>query len=388
MKNQLFSSLALIILLIGCNSEPEDTPVASLSEQNLKFEIYDSLVIDYLGNLILMDISPDGESFLLIDQNTDSIFVSNTQGNILNKYKLAGDGPENYTENRSGLAKFISEKEYLLPTSTAIYRYDLEGKLSKKYELGFSPNIMLIISNGDNLGLRENKVYTTMSGRAMEEGKMGVEYQKAANVLEILDLETGEYTPTTPFPKISRFASETESHPSLAYYANVAVNGDSVFVSFRNEPKIYSYYYAELDSPSRVMDVPFGNFILSAPADDEDQSGFRMRDLFVGTMNSVIPLGDGQFMIDYLSGLKDEEINPILSEMSGDFNKIFEEANKINTAGRVIFDGKSISPMIHKPELLGSLTKFVSREEIWFALNFSEAENDYSVIYKTRLVEK
>ncbi|MFC3880228.1 hypothetical protein ACFOSV_08575 [Algoriphagus namhaensis] len=388
MKNQLLPVWSLAFFLLACTSEPEEIPQTPLSDRNLEFEIYDSLVVDYLGNLILMDISPDGESFLLIDQNTDSIFVTNPEGNILNKYKLAGDGPENYTESRSGLAKFISPEEYLLPTSTAIYRYNLDGKLGEKYELGFSPNIMLIVSNGDNLGLRENKVYTTMSGRAMEEGKMGIEYQKVANVLEILDLETGEYTPTTPFPRMSRFSSETESHTSLAYYANVAVNGDSVFISFRNEPTIYSYHYTQLDSPARVMDVPFGNFILSEPAEDEDQSGFRMRDLFVGTINSVIPIGDGQYMIDYLSGLKDEEINPILSEMSGDFSKIFEEANKINTAGRVIFDGKSISPIIHKPKLLGSLTKFVSQEEIWFALNFSEAENDYSVIYKTRLIEK
>ncbi|MAN88274.1 MAG: hypothetical protein CL555_16125 [Algoriphagus sp.] len=93
-------------------------------------------------------------------------------------------------------------------------------------------------------------------------------------------------------------------------------------------------------------------------------------------------------MISYLPGLDDETANQIISEAGSDFKKMFDEAGKLNKGGLVIFDGKSISKLIEIPEILGNLNKVNSREEIWFSLNFSEAENDYSVIYKTRLVNK
>jgi hypothetical protein len=67
---------------------------------------------------------------------------------------------------------------------------------------------------------------------------------------------------------------------------------------------------------------------------------------------------------------------------------MFKAAEELNNGGMILFDGESISPIIEKPEILGFIYKVVSKEEIWFSLNFSKAENDYSVIYKTRLVQK
>ena len=382
--------LSAFTLLIGfaCQANQTELPKTPLAEQNLEFEIYDSLVVDYLGNINLMDISPDGSHYLLIDQNTDTIFVTDSSGEIHYQYKRLGEGPENYDDTRSSLAKFVSDSEYIIPTSSGIYLYSLAGDLSQKYTLDFNSDVTLVVSNSDNIALNGNKLYTNLSGRYIDQGLVGVEYQQKARNIEILDLQTGEFSPALPFPKKSRFRSETESHPALAYYTNLAILDDSLFVSFRNEAKIYSYSLTNLDSPYSAKVIPFEDFILAETTDPNDGEAFRMRDLFVGTVNRMIPLGNGEFIVDYLSGLTDDEINPIMSESGADLGKMFEQANKANIAGSVIFDGSKISPIIQKPDILGSLTKFVSREEIWFSLNFSKAENDYSVIYKTRLVQK
>jgi len=388
MKNRLLIFGFILLAGFSCQSKEPKLPDTPLSEQNLKFEIYDSLVVDYLGNLILMDISPDQKHFLLIDQNTDSIFVTDPMGVILNRYIRSGEGPEDYNDTRSGLAKFISNTEFILPATRGMYLYSLAGDLNQKYTVDFYSDVAIVVSNSDNIALNGNKIYTNLSGRYTDQGFEGVEYQQKARKIEVLDLQTGEFSPALPFPKASRFSSETEIHPAIAYYTNLAILDDSLFVSFRNEATIYIYSLSNLDSAFSFKVIPFEKFILAKPTDPNDDAAFRMRDLFVGTVNRVIPLGNGEFIVDFLSGLSDEEVDPILNEAGTDFSKMFEEANKINTAGRVVFDGKAISPIIEKPEILGSLTKFVSRDEIWFALNFSEVENDYSVIYKTRLAEK
>jgi hypothetical protein len=99
-------------------------------------------------------------------------------------------------------------------------------------------------------------------------------------------------------------------------------------------------------------------------------------------------MDENVFLISYLGGLSDEVANEIIAEGGSDFDKIFKMAGEKNQGGLVLFDGKNISPIIRKPENLGNINKFVSKEEIWFSLNFSKAENDYSIIYKTRLVQK
>ncbi|REG90558.1 hypothetical protein [Algoriphagus antarcticus] len=92
--------------------------------------------------------------------------------------------------------------------------------------------------------------------------------------------------------------------------------------------------------------------------------------------------------MDYLSGLTDEQYNQANANAGEEMSKLWGETEKLNEGGTVLFDGKEISQLITKPEILGNLNKYISKDEIWFSLNFSEAEKDYSVIYKTRLVAK
>ncbi|MFT7426720.1 MAG: hypothetical protein ACI9O5_002676, partial [Algoriphagus sp.] len=118
MKNQLLILAAIAVILFSCQSKESEILTTPLSEQILEFEIYDSLVVDYLGNVTLMDISPDEKSYLLVDQNTDTFLMTDKTGAILHKYKLMGEGPNNYNTSRMGVAKFLSDDSFLVPTLT------------------------------------------------------------------------------------------------------------------------------------------------------------------------------------------------------------------------------------------------------------------------------
>lgn len=395
MKNlsQLFLLPLFALITLACSGEKEETnPSTPLSEQKLEFEIYDSLVVDYLGNLTLMDISPDLKTFLLSDTNTDTLFVTNSEGEILHHYMLKGEGPNNYAGNRTGIAKFSSNSEFLIPTSRGVYSYNLEGELLKNYEPDFTSSVSLIIGGANNSVINGNKFYTNLTGRhSGKYGNQGLEFQQNSKQLEVLDLETGSYSPLIPFPKASKFSSTEKSFPSLNFHLNLSATEDSLFINFRNEPKIYGYAFDQLDStsaPNSVKSIPFTSFIEKEPKENRPEDSFDIRDFFLGTVNSIIAIEDNLFLVDFLAGLSDEDYEEANTNAGGDFNKIFEEGSKLNTQGRVLFDGTHISPIISQPEILGNLKKYISKDEIWFSLNFSAAENDYSVIYKTRLVEK
>lgn len=385
--------LPFTISTLSCSGEKDETKSSTpLSEQTLEFEIYDSLVVDYLGNLTLMDISPDNNSFLLSDSNTDTLFMTNADGEILHQYMLKGEGPNDYSGNRTGIAKFSSNSDFLIPTSKGVFAYNLQGKLLKSYKPDFTSSVSLIISGADNSILRDNKYYVNLTGRGYEKyGFQGVEFQQNAKQLEVLDLGTGSYSPIIPFPKASKFSSTEKSYPLLNYYLNLSATEDSLFISFRNEPKIYAYSFDELDSmssPASVKTIPFETFIEKEPKENLEKGSFDFRDFFLGTINSFIAMEGGLFLVDFAAGLTDEDYIEASANAGGDPNKIFEQGIKFNTVGQVIFDGTGISQLISKPEVLGNLNKYVSKDEIWFSLNFSEAEKDYTVIYKTRLTEK
>lgn len=379
----------LLGFLTACGESESEKPKTSLSEQKLKFEVYDSLVVDYLGNLLQMDISPDGQNYLMIDQNTDTILIANPKGDIQEKLFLKGEGPGLYKDTHWGLAKFISNQEFILSTGSTFYIFNNTGKLEEEYELGFSVFSTLQITNGNNIQVLGNQVFANISGRDIDKwGAGGIDYQQNARHVEVLDLTTGEFEPAIKFPKSSKFSNTEKAYFDLLYFRQLAVTKDSLFLVFRNEPKIYGYPINDLGQTPSVKTIPFENFIENEPTSDKASDSFNIKDLFVGTINGIHVTEDRQFLIDYLSGLTEEEFQKVNSETGGNFSKIFEIAEKSNRGGFVLFDGSQLSPVIKKPEILGNLNNFISKDEIWFSLNFSEAENDYSVIYKTRLVSQ
>lgn len=388
MKIKILHSLLFLGILAACGESKSEKPETSLSEQNLKFEIYDSLVVDYLGNLLLMDISPDGQNYLMIDQNTDTLFVIDPQGEIKHKYYRNGDDPEAIPGNRTGLGKFLDNQTILIPGSQGIATYEISGKLKKVFKPDFTGMSSLVIPFNQVHDASGQKIYIYLPGRYSDLGQQGLDFQKNSKRLEVLNLNSGEFESVTPFPKESKYSSETQEFGSLDFYTTFKIEGDSLFLFFRNEPKLFSYHLSDLEKPASVKSIPYPEFIERKVDDKPINGGFNMRDFFLGTNLSLFPTGDGDFLIQYLTGLTDEEANEVTSAAGTDFNKMFEEAEKYNGGGFALFDGSQLSSIIEKPEILGNLNKFISKDEIWFSLNFSEAENDYSVIYKTRLVSQ
>jgi hypothetical protein len=108
----------------------------------------------------------------------------------------------------------------------------------------------------------------------------------------------------------------------------------------------------------------------------------------VGTIQNLHPTEKQRFLISYSRGLTDQEYEEIFALQTSAPDEFSRKLNETNTNGQVLFDGKSISQIISKPESLGFTFKFISEDEIWFTPNFEYTEKDYSVIYKTRLVAK
>ncbi|WP_332911456.1 hypothetical protein [Algoriphagus boritolerans] len=217
---------------------------------------------------------------------------------------------------------------------------------------------------------------------------MEKKFQLQTKRLEILDLETGQFSPTLSFPKESKFKTGEKSFLNVNYKTGLAQYSDSIYVVFRNEPRIYAYHRSMLDIPAKIYQIPFDEFVEKAPKDGDNFGPYEMKDIYVGSLNQIQPLSKNQFLINYARGVTDSEYDQITTKAGNDNSKIFPELSKINRYGWVLFDGKSLSKLIENSTEIGNLGKFISKDEIWFTPNYSEFEKDYVVLYKTRLVSK
>lgn len=143
MKNLTYLYLLpLALSILSCSGEKEEAKSSTpLSEQALEFEIYDSLVVDYLGNLHIADITEDGKTFLLIDQRKDTLFVTNREGTILSKFRRLGDGPGFYKDYRLALPNFLSSEEIIVPAARGFYLYSLSGEPTRSFCLNLPPQL-------------------------------------------------------------------------------------------------------------------------------------------------------------------------------------------------------------------------------------------------------
>lgn len=385
MRYQLSLSILILLFIFACTSKKEETQ-KPLTEQQLRFEIYDSLVVDYLGNLTLMDKSPDGKNFLLIDQNTDSILVADISGKILHQYFRTGEGPEMIKGNRIGIGKFLENDRYIIPGSQGLFVYSLQGELLKSFTPDFNGVSQLVIPSNQTHAVKNNLAYSLIKGRNADLNPEAPDYKTTAKILESTDLSTGEFTPIIAIPPSSKFIEVANPFELIEFHPNFSIQGDSLYLTFRNEPKLFVYSLDNFDRPARVVPIPISEFIERKKDEKPAESGFNVRDFFLGTINSVIPAGSGQLLINYLTGLTGDQVKEAVAASGSDFNKIFEEAEKMNTSGTILFNGGEFSQPITKPSNLGNLNLSKSLDEIWFSPDFEKVENDYSVIYKTRLV--
>ncbi|WP_339758797.1 hypothetical protein [Algoriphagus aquimarinus] len=150
----------------------------------------------------------------------------------------------------------------------------------------------------------------------------------------------------------------------------------------------YGYSFSDLTNPASIQPIPFEEFIQKEPKEEAHYGTYDMKDIYVGTIQNLHPTEKQRFLLTYNRGLSDQEYDEIFALETSAPEEFSRKRNKTNTNGQVLFDGKSVSKVIMKPKSLGFTFKFISEEEIWFTPNFEYAENDYSVIYKTRLVAK
>jgi hypothetical protein len=110
MKNFFFLPSVIIALFFAC-SEKESSFEMIDPLQILEFEVIDSVMVEVLPDLIILDFHPRKEQYLMKERKGGGIYLVDTAGRIIAQPELTGEGPNQVSMIWEG--RFFGADQYI-----------------------------------------------------------------------------------------------------------------------------------------------------------------------------------------------------------------------------------------------------------------------------------
>lgn len=379
MKLTRLFTIVLCFVFYSCSQEKMDE-AGSLPKYEIT--IIDSVQVDHLGSLNLLDIHEEKELLLFSSGNDNNLFLTNKSGEILATFDEPGDSPTAFGSSTGSGVFFGDQIVIMAPPRFAVY--DLEFNFKRGFKMPYNPSGMFysgfdhiqpVLENG------KNKLLAFTGGAQTEAPSNQPEYYQEYNTFDIIDVDSGTFSPIIPFHPQSRFLSGEAFKYITPHFQ---VNGKQVSFVHKRDTLLYTY---SLDQPAEfsATPIPFDEFIMnkgfpmSGEPDYEtptDREGMIFSYFKVGALNLIV----------YQSGIKLEN----LPERSLDEEALWKETSRLNPMKWIVMDnsGNFSEPM----ELTNKfyISRIDSDGNIWAMQNtyILDEEPDLVTYYKLQLVQK
>jgi hypothetical protein len=144
----ILTTLFAITLFSCSESEKEATETAIDPFHELEFEVVDSIIVDELVNLAVLDYLPSKDLYLMKELRKGNIFLVNGEGGIIDNRDIAGEGPNQI--QMVGEGRFYGEEGYIFKEFSATMDFnlfDLDFQKTKKFKGTMQELMAMFISN-------------------------------------------------------------------------------------------------------------------------------------------------------------------------------------------------------------------------------------------------
>jgi hypothetical protein len=376
----------LQISLKSCKQPSEET-----SASNWSLVLVDSLQVDHLGEMMLLDISPNHELFLIADYQKNTYFLIDKKGEKISEINKSGDQPDTFGFAFSEMTFWDDQTIYVIG-SKGLKWYDFEGNETKF--VPFNPDYQLkgILRNtGGGPILFEDRGNTKIfyRGGAVKGKRTESGYLEKIKGGTLIDPETFDLEHLFPLEKDSRFF-DGKYYDDGDLYSRLAVGKDFIYLTFDANPVLYAYekiYPFKLSfkknlklinvNPSEGMPVEFIDYDVYLDASKGGLRNLQVDDDFVYLM--------------YFEGIPKERLAEIeqlyeIDELKADAAYEAEVTKREKRIKVFTLDGDELAD-IQLPQFLDSYWGFIAKDGFLYfnkAAN-SEIEEDFYTLYKLQL---
>ncbi|WP_291788499.1 hypothetical protein [Cecembia sp.] len=374
------------ISLISCKQSAKD-----MLDSNWSLVLVDSLQVEHLGEMMLLDISPNHELFLTADYQKNTYFLIDKKGEIFSEINKSGDQPDSFGYAFSEMS-FWDDNTIFVVGSKGLKWYDLEGNESKF--VPFNPDYQLkgIMRNtgGGPIVLQDRGntkiLYRSgaVNGKRTEPG-----YLEKIRGGTLIDPETFDLEHIFPLEKDSRFF-DGKFYDDGDLYSRLAVGKDFVYVTYDANPVLYAYekthpYKLSFKRELRLINI---NQSEGMPAEYVDYEVYL--DASKGGLRNL-QVDDRYVYLMYFEGLPKERIAEIdqlyeIDELKADAEYDAEVSKREKRMKVFTLTGEELSD-IKLPNFLDSYWGFIAKDGFLYfnkAAN-NEIEEDFYTLYKLQL---
>jgi hypothetical protein len=374
------------ISLISCKQSAKD-----MLDSNWSLVLVDTLQVEHLGEMMLLDISPNHELFLTADYQKNTYFLIDKKGEIFSEINKSGDQPDSFGYAFSEMS-FWDDNTIFVVGSKGLKWYDLEGNETKF--VPFNPDYQLkgIMRNtgGGPIVLQDRgNTKILYRGGAVNGKRTEPGYLEKIRGGTLIDPETFDLEHIFPLEKDSRFF-DGKFYDDGDLYSRLAVGKDFVYVTYDANPVLYAYekthpYKLSLKRELRLINI---NQSEGMPAEYVDYEVYL--DASKGGLRNL-QVDDRYVYLMYFEGLPKERIAEIdqlyeIDELKADAEYDAEVSKREKRMKVFTLKGEELSD-IKLPNFLDSYWGFIAKDGFLYfnkAAN-NEIEEDFYTLYKLQL---
>lgn len=378
----LFARCMTVFGLISCGGETEKTSIP----KTFSLDIIDSVQIDYLGEMMLIDFDPKTEKYLLSTEFYQEYLEVDAQGKILNHNKFNEDGID-AVSSPLGLGYFNGDVTVFNPPK-GYYRFQDSSKVGE-ITIPYPHKVFMIYPK---LGLFESgdkiyypKPWPESLAINLEEGEF-FQAMYRLPIIESQDKTTGDTLAALRLPETSPLlGNQIHGFPIPVY----TMDQNKLLLSMWLEPRIYVYNkVGDQFEYERTVNVNIPGWVHydPVPLDKAEQffEGFSKK--LSGNLTNLFKVGNN-YVVVYNKGISEAQMSGLGQPNDGGLSRrkknpnyaaVFDkEFNQLAT--NVPFPGTSNYPMVVNNE--GELV--VSK-----VAGLSETEEDGIILYTLSLTQK
>ncbi|WP_143960872.1 hypothetical protein [Litoribacter populi] len=385
MKNNLLLLVSTLIV-IGCNNPSEQGAQSSLDGE---WALVDSITVNYIGNMTLSDISPDGRHLLAADYRKNSYFIINDSGEILHELQKGGDTPDTYGQYLSEMGFWDDQTVFIMGTK-AIKWYDLQGNQVKSTPMkgDYQKSVTMRYTGGQaqKISLGDEQ-YLLHQGNMPTSKRTEKRYMDEVRGGTLINVNNFEVTDLFPLEEDSRFR-DGNLYDNGDLYSRLAVGENKIYISYDGDPTLYAYekqepYNLAFKKPLDLKNIQPNEGMPMEYADvsvyfDPAKGGLR----FLQTDNKAVYL-------QYFEGIPKERMAEL--EQMDDMDKwivAYEEELRTRENRLKQFDAEGnekVDLRLHD-KFDGQAGYLARHDHLYFnKVKNEEEEEDYMVFYKVRV---
>ncbi|MCH7408028.1 hypothetical protein MM239_01360 [Belliella sp. DSM 111904] len=387
MRNLLYL-LFLIFTYIACNPKSKNSDL----DKEFTFEAVDSLVIDMMDPVKIIDYHPQKEIYLAVKfpSMEGHYYILDKNGSVLAENELS-EGPDAFglVLVRGG---FVGD-EILLVSEGQTFVYDLNLKQLRKYPFEQGVRIRMVHYNRDNLSTFQSSDGTVKALVNLNDAYLQPypeDYYDTLNLVHLMDIQSGSITKGGSYTENSMFRSGRFfpfmdkpvyfSDPESKYISMIAF-GDSILYQIdpNEDFKTVDKIFMDRIGSDKIIDLPMSDASYATVREHRGEN-IKMGGMFDG----IVGQGD-EFLVAYKTG-----INPNLKYEGEDeaLRRLEDESKK--RYYYYIKDGKRVGKPILWEEPGSLLINVGNNRYLQYGDqgDLHDFEKDYQCYYIFELREK